>query len=154
METNEIVLSGVQLKKLMEHMELPIMEKYQLRQVELDILVFLYLSRGNTAKEIMKKKCISKAHVSKSIDNLYSKGYVRLMEDTKDHRVIHIGLTEAAIQIAQETIQIHEVCRSILLKDISEEEFELVKKVTKKMLENIKKALESISDDKKNVSVQ
>ena len=79
METSEIVLSGIQLKKLMEHMELPIMEKYQLRPVELDILVFLYHSKGNTAKEIMKKKCISKAHISKSIDNLYSKGYVKLM---------------------------------------------------------------------------
>lgn len=144
METSEIVLSGIQLKKLMEHMELPIMEKYQLRPVELDILVFLYHSKGNTAKEIMKKKCISKAHISKSIDNLYSKGYVKLMEDTKDHRVIHIELTKSANQIAQETIQMYEACRDILLKDISPEEFALVKRVAKKMVENINEVLGSV----------
>lgn len=143
METSEIVLSGMQLKKLIQHMEYPIMEKYELRPVELDILVFLYHSKGNTAKEIMKKKCISKAHISKSIDNLYSKGYVKLMEDTKDHRIIHIELTQSANQIAQETIQMYEECKSILLKDISAEEFDLVKKVARKMVENINEVLGS-----------
>lgn len=142
METSEIVLSGKQLKKLIEHMEYPIMEKYELRPVELDILVFLYHSKGNTAKEIMKKKCISKAHISKSIDNLYSKGYVKLIEDTKDHRIIHIELTQSANQIAKETIQMYEACKSILLKDITEEEFDLVRKVAKKMVENINEVLE------------
>lgn len=65
METSEIVLSGMQLKKLIQHMEYPIMEKYELRPVELDILVFLYHSKGNTAKEIMKKSVFQR-HISLS----------------------------------------------------------------------------------------
>lgn len=40
METNEIVLSGLQLKKLMMRKVEPIMKAYDLRPVELDLLFF------------------------------------------------------------------------------------------------------------------
>lgn len=41
METNDIVMSGVQLKKLIAKKVEPIIHEYQLRPVEMDILVFL-----------------------------------------------------------------------------------------------------------------
>ena len=65
METNEVVMSGLQLKKLLSRKVEPIMLDCDLRPVELDILVFLYSEKNiDTAKGISRKKHLSKAHVS------------------------------------------------------------------------------------------
>ena len=95
-EEYDILNLGQQLKKLLEKKSMPIMQKYDLRKVELDILSFFSIQEreGDTAKDIMLTKRISKAHVSKSVDNLKRRGYISLEEDKKDHRRIHISLTE------------------------------------------------------------
>ena len=110
METNEIILVGTQMKKLIERKSASIIRRYGLRPVELDILVFLYQSPKDTAKDIMSSRHFSKAHISKSIENLRSRGFVRLSEDTDDHRVVHIALTGQTEEVVKEMMEVYQGC--------------------------------------------
>lgn len=142
METNDIVMSGLQLKRLIEKKVEPIIAKYHLRPVELDILVFLDREKdSDTAKEIMKKKHWSKAHISKSIDNLRTQGFIQIEEDVEDHRVLHIHLTDKSQQVIGKVLETYEECRQIMQKGISNEELEVVKHVMCKINDNINREL-------------
>lgn len=138
METNDVVMSGVQLKKLLAKKVEPIIQECDLRPVELDILVLLQREKSiDTAKGIIQKKHLSKAHISKSIDNLRSRGFIQLEEDISDHRILHIRLTEKSQKIIEEVTKIYEECREIMQRGITKEELEVVKKVIAKMNHNI-----------------
>lgn len=143
METNDLVQSGLQLKKLIGKKVEPIMEEYHLRPVELDILAFLSREKGiDTAKGIIQKKHLSKAHISKSIDNLRSQGFIQVKEDEKDHRVLHICLTEKSEEVIGKVTHVYEECRDIMQKNISADELEIVKSVIQKMMQNINQELD------------
>ena len=143
METNEVVMSGIQLKKLIAKKVEPIIQECDLRPVELDILVFLHREKSiDTAKGIIQKKHLSKAHISKSIDNLRSKGFIQVNEDENDHRILHISLTEKSIEVVEKVIEIYTECKDIMQRGISPEELEIVKNVISKINQNINRELE------------
>ena len=142
METNDVVMSGIQLKKLMAKKVEPIIHECGLRPVEVDILVFLHREKSiDTAKGIIQMKHLSKAHISKSIDNLRSRGYIQLNEDENDHRIWHISLTERSKEVIRQVTDIYAECREIMQRGISPEELEIVKKVISKMNQNINEEL-------------
>ncbi len=141
----DVLTLGSELKKLLEKKSEPLMQKYGLRKIELDILAYLSNGRcGDTAKDIMEKKHISKAHVSKSIDNLKARGFIFLSEDRTDHRFIHIRLSGEADPVIEDFLKIHEECWRILLTDISEEERVLLEQICAKMQGNIVRELEKL----------
>lgn len=146
---NEIdtIIAGSQLKKLIEKQAVRLTLKYNLRPVELDIISFLYVS-GNmdTAKDIMTSKRLSKAHISKSLDNLHSKGFIIPVDDKYDHRKVHIKLTESAKQAAKEAIAEKEKCRNAALRGLSADEIIFLQRVTDKILHNIDIELNKIDN--------
>ena len=138
METNEIVTFGMQLKKLFQKKYEPIIQKYDLRPVEIDILVFLDKRKHmDTAKEIIQGCHLSKAHVSKSIDNLKSRGFVDITEDEDDRRILHICLTDKSKEVIDMAMESCTKCREVMLKDISKEDIDVVKNVISKISDNI-----------------
>lgn len=142
METNIMVAAGLQLKKLIEKKMLPIAEKNDVKCVDLEILFFLAKNRYvDTAKEIRKKKHLSKAYVSKSLENLYEKGFIKVREDEKDHRLIHISLKKKSFKVVDEVALVYEECRKIAQKDISAEKMEIMKEVFCKMNQNLEEEL-------------
>ena len=141
MDTEEVIISGIQVKKFVEHKSAAILEKYHVRSVELDILVFLYLKGCDTRTDIMREKHLSKAHVSKSIDNLKNRGFVLLDEDNEDHRIEHIKLTKQALDIMQEVVETYDECRRILFNHITKEEESILKRVLEQMISNLNEAL-------------
>lgn len=143
METNEVIISGALLKKLIEKKSEPVIQKYGLRPVELDILLFLGKEgAGDTARDIMNRRHISKAHISKSVDNLKQGGFIRLSEDSSDHRVNHIEMTDLARDAVAEATAIYIECLRIMYSGISEEDHDVVKRVIRTITENINKELE------------
>lgn len=146
METDNIIMSGVQLKKLIAKKVEPLIEEYDLRTVELDILLFLSREKGrNTAKEIMNKKHLSKSHISKSIDNMRVRGFIEVCEDEDDHRILHIILTKKSEEVIQKAEKIYENCRKIVQEGITEKEMEIVSAVINKMSRNINRELEKMN---------
>lgn len=142
METNDVVMSGVQLKKLVSRKVDPIIQEYNLRPVELDILFFLWKEKQiDTAKGIIERKHLSKAHISKSIENLRLGRFIKVTEDEKDHRISHISLTEKSDEVIREVTKVYAECREIMQGGISPEEIEVTKRVVSQMIKNINDAL-------------
>lgn len=142
METNDIVISGLQLKKLLSKKADPIIHEFNLRPVELDLLVFLNEERSiDTAKGIVGRKHLSKAHISKSIEHLRSGGFISVSEDASDHRIMHISLTEKSRDVINKVNSIYVKCKDVLEDGISPEELEICRNVIRKMINNINREL-------------
>ncbi|MDD7209937.1 MAG: MarR family winged helix-turn-helix transcriptional regulator [Lachnospiraceae bacterium] len=142
MEDRFMNVFGKKIKKLLEKKAEPLSRKYGIRNIELEILLFLYHSPcGNTAKDIVMERHISKAHISKSVDNLRTKGFVLLTEDLDDHRKKHIVLTGKGEMAAEELLKVHEECRRIITASVTEEEKEVLKSVMEKIFCNLDEEL-------------
>ncbi len=142
MDTTGIIASGTQLKKLISKKSEPAQRRYHLRPVELNILLLLHADPHiDTAKDIMNHLHVSKAHVSQSLDHLKSSGFICLLEDPQDRRVLHIQLRQAAIDAALEMQAIYAECWALAIRDISPEEVSVLLRVAQKMSDNINVAL-------------
>ena len=77
-------------------------EKYQLRQLEYDILMFIYSNpEYNTAADIVRIRKSTKSHVSTSLKVLEDRGFIERRVDkyNKKHVTIHL------LQLANEVIE-------------------------------------------------
>lgn len=77
-------------------------EKYDLRQLEYDILMFLYNNpKYNTAADIVRIRKSTKSHVSTSLKVLEDRGLIerRVDKDNKKRITIHL------LQMANEVIE-------------------------------------------------
>ena len=120
MRDSMINTCGMNMRKLLEKKSEVLVQKYGVRNVELEILLFLYHSScGDTAKDIVEQKNLSKAHISKSVDNLRAKGFVVLIEDDNDRRKRHIELTQKAEEAAKEMLEVHNDCKRIIMRYVT-----------------------------------
>ncbi len=142
MDTTGIIASGTQLKKLISKKLEPAQRKYRLRPVELNILLLLHANPGlDTAKDLMNRLHVSKAHVSQSLDHLKSGGFISLWEDPQDRRVFHIQLRQSAIDAALEMQAVYAECWALAVRNIPQEEVCVLLQVAQKMSDNISLAL-------------
>ena len=75
----DIISLSHEIKRIMEYAYGERMEDFGLRKVEVDILYFIaHAGNKDTARDIINAQHISKAHISKSVDNLRQKGYTLL----------------------------------------------------------------------------
>ena len=91
-------------------------EKYQLTQMEYDILIFLHNNpRHNTAAEIVKIRKSTNSHVSSSLKNHATRGLVKRVQSTDNKKHIEIVLLEAAIPIIEDGIKVqNEFAKTVL----------------------------------------
>lgn len=145
MENNfEILLSGQQFKKLYEKQICPILKKYNLTKIEIEILLFLQQNRlYDTAKDIVELKSYTKSHVSKATDSLMKNGYLIRKLDEHDRRSIHLQVAQKAQPIVKEALQLRSSLFALLYKDITNEEKKVLEQIAGKMAVNIKEALET-----------
>ena len=137
MRDSMINTCGMKMRKLLEKKSEVLVQKYGVRNVELEILLFLYHSScGDTAKNL------SKAHISQSVDNLRAKGFVVLIEDDNDRRKRHIELTQKAEEAAKEMLEVHNDCKRIIMRYVTEEEKAVMDRVMQKMLRSLDEELQ------------
>lgn len=147
MRDSMINTCGMKMRKLLEKKSEVLEKKYGMRSVELEILLFLYHSPcGDTAKDIVEEKNLSKAHISKSVDNLRAKGFVVLTEDVNDRRKRHIELTKKAKEAAKEMLEVHNDCKRIIMRYVTEEEKNVMDHVLQKMLCSLDEELQKKED--------
>ena len=81
-------------------------DKYQLTQMEYDILMFLHNNpRSNTAADIVKVRKSTKSHVSTSLKSLENKGIIERIQSDFNKKHIEIVLLSGAEPIIGEGIQ-------------------------------------------------
>lgn len=133
----EIMSLSHEIKRIMDHAYEDLMAASGLRKVELDILCFIaQAGEKDTARDIIDAQHISKAHISKSVDNLRQKGYILLVEDRSDHRKLHIHITETGRPVVQEFERIHKEVMERLFFNVEEEERDCMRRIVHKLLAN------------------
>ena len=144
MRDSMISTCGMKMRKLLDKKSEVLAQKYGVRNVELEILLFLYHSPcGDTAKDIVEEKNLSKAHISKSVDNLRAKGFVILTEDKNDRRKRHIELTEKAVEAAKDMLEVHNECRQIVMRYVTDDEKAVMNQVMEKMIRSLDEELQN-----------
>ena len=141
---DDILFVIARARRLTEQVCRELTQQSGLRLVELDILY--YLSRGHagdTARDIIGAKHLSKAHISKSVDNLRRTGCVTLREDAADRRCLHLCLTDKGREYAARFARIMRTMGRQLLEGVTPEERRAVHSTLQKIRRNLEAATEA-----------
>lgn len=125
-------------KRLNERKIEKIMEKYDLRKIDVEIIIYLAdCGEKDTAKDIALMEMFTKGHISQSVKRLNMNGYVSITQDEKDMRVQHLGLTEKTSVILEEMLAVRKEIEKCVFAGITHEEMQVMRKVFDKMCDNI-----------------
>ena len=93
---NPLLTGRLAIKRLYDHEMAPLMARFTLTRMELDVLLFLSNNPGlDTAAEIVQLRMLTKSHVSKAVDHLTERGLIQQARDEKNRRRVHLTLTDA-----------------------------------------------------------
>ena len=117
-------------------------DRYELTQMEYDILMFLHNNpQHNTAADIVKVRKSTKSHVSTSLKSLENKGLIARIQSEDNKKHITIVLLEKAELIVQEGICAQKQFAHNVLSGLTEEEKRMCIKVFNKICNNAEEHL-------------
>lgn len=114
---------------------------FDLKPIEIEILKFL-INNGehfNTARDISTYKGVSKALVSKGVNDLINLGYLKSISDENDKRILKLYITKKADPVVKRLNEINLSFYEKISKDISEDDMELLKNVNMRILNNLER---------------
>lgn len=138
----EALLYGMQFRHLLHKTYEPVLEKYKLQRI--DLLILLYLDGADshdTAADIMKMEMFTRGHVSQSLGRLSRKGLITAVRDAKDRRCYHNLMTGDSSLIVEEVKDSASQVKKVLFEGMTEEEIRTFVILSKKILDNIEKAV-------------
>lgn len=143
-EVLEIILKGVEFKKLQDQVYESIREKYKLKRIEVEVLYALSRDKDcNTPTEISKRFKLNRGHVSQAIDVLSRRELITSCPDKEDRRSTHYFPAETAWSIISEIDETHREIMLSVFQNISEEEMDQMTAISNKILANIRLVLGS-----------
>jgi DNA-binding MarR family transcriptional regulator len=138
-EQLEIALKGGDFKRLLDAKFEEIKKKHGLKKVDIEVLFFLSkCGSENTPTDITKRLNLNRGHVSQAIDILLKKQLIEAAADERDRRCMHYTITAAAGEVIDEIAEVKRKMDEQILKGITEEELALYKRVSEKMIRNIR----------------
>jgi DNA-binding MarR family transcriptional regulator len=139
-EQLEIALKGGDFKRLIDTQFDELKRKHGLKKVEIEVLFFLSkCGDENTPTDITKRLNLNRGHVSQAIDYLLKRQLIAAAADEQDRRCMHYTITPKAVPIIDEIAQVRESMEEQVFKGITEEELEMYKKISDKMIKNIRR---------------
>ena len=127
-------------------------ERYQLTQMEYDILMFLYSNpQYNTASDIVKVRKSTKSHVSTSIKELENKGMIERIQSAHNKKHIEIVLLDKAEPIVEAGMDAQKQFAKNVLSGLTEEEMQICREIFDKICNNADEYLKNYKrrDDEK-----
>ena len=116
----------------------PLCREWNLTRNEMDILLFLYNNpEYDRAADIVTVRGIAKSHVSVSVSDLESRGFLLRENDPNDRRAVHLRMTDQARIIAAEAASQQRRFFSQLYAGIKPEELKAWKAIMERVSENI-----------------
>lgn len=133
-----MMLNLYKFRKLNERKLENVMKKYDLRKIDMDIIICLATYKDmRTAKDIASLEMFTKGHISQSIKRLKERGYIIVSQDENDMRMQNLEVSENAKSIIQEVCAIKDALEKSVFDGITEEEIETMKEVFRKICLNI-----------------
>lgn len=119
--------------------------KFELTQMELDVLLFLQNNPENdTAKDIVEIRKLTKSHVSAAVESLVRKNYLERVYYPDNRKLIHLKIRAEADEILKAGLSAQEEFRKILEKNISDSQKAEFFKVAEQIEKNIEEAEEKL----------
>ena len=119
-----------------------LLEKYQLTQLEIDILLFLANNPPfDTARDIVEKRHLAKSHVSAGVESLANRGLLDRSRQDGNRKTIHLRPTGQAAPIIEEGRAVQARYGEFLLTGFSEREREQLFRLLERVGENVDRAL-------------
>ena len=117
-------------------------DRYELTQMEYDILMFLHNNpQHNTAAEIVKIRKSTKSHVSTSLKKLENRGFVKRIQSEDNKKHIEIVLLDRAALIVEAGLNAQKQFAQDVLRGLTEEERHMCIKVFDKICNNAEEHL-------------
>ena len=116
--------------------------KFSLSMAQVPILSFLIDENDKNCISqdlITKSLGIDKASTTRTIKKLIKQGYIIRTRDKKDKRAYNLSLTEEGKNLKLQVMKIMMEWTNIVYDGITQEEVDILHKITSKMTDNIKK---------------
>lgn len=88
-------------------------------------------------QELKKKTSLSKATLSKMLDNLEKSGHIKRVRSEKDKRTIYIKLTKKNKALQDKFLQVSNEMGNIFYKDFSEKDMDEFESYLRRLLDNL-----------------
>ena len=117
-------------------------EKYDLRKLEYDILLFLYHNpKYHTAADIVRIRKLTKSHVSTALKVLEEKGFIERRTAADNKKQVDLLLSDSADELIQDGIRVQKQFAEDMLRGLTKEEIALCKQVFQKICDNAERCI-------------
>jgi DNA-binding MarR family transcriptional regulator len=138
METTTGIMGMVyEMKKKCTHVDLRLMEEFNLSQSEYLFFSSLDNCQVISSNELSKSMGLSASRVSRVVDKLVVNGYLDRNTDSSDRRAITLCLTSKGREIKSRIDQERLKCEEQLLRVIPSDEVEKLREIIGKIIEAI-----------------
>lgn len=139
----ELLLGIRRVLKFHDALRKEVCQRHGLSPIELDILAFLHNNPGrDTASDIVELRMLPKGNVSQGMESLIQKGLLTRRQDEKDHRRIHLTLTDRADVIRPDLGQMTRRFQQGLFagfdQDTKKQYWEMNRRISRNALEGMK----------------
>lgn len=118
-------------------------DKYQLTQMEYDILMFLHNNPDFiTATDIVNIRKLTKSHVSMSLKMLEEKGYIKRYYEENNNKTAQIKVLRRAEKILQDGYKVQIDFLNTIFSGFSEEEKQQCRALLNRIYKNVENELE------------
>ncbi|TLP39398.1 MarR family winged helix-turn-helix transcriptional regulator [Arcobacter arenosus] len=122
------------IKRMMESCLKP----YNLTHLQFSILVNLYKNNVSTQKELLKYTYGDEASITRLINRMESKGFLKRVPSIEDKRKKKIILTEEGINLTEEVLSCAKEVNNSLVEDLDEKENKQLLNLLQKVHNSIK----------------
>ncbi|MEE1129509.1 MAG: MarR family transcriptional regulator [Methanobrevibacter sp.] len=100
------------------------LKEFNVTRSDMSFLLKLNEEGKITQKDLAKSRNLNNATVTRALERLEKKGFVKRADDEKDKRKKNVLLTSGGKQIIDQILEKHKAYKNELFKDFDEEEFQ------------------------------
>ena len=135
----DMLLRGRKFKRMIENVYKDIREKYSLKQVEVEVLLYLGQMPDLSSTDLAKELSLQKGHISVAMFSLCKKGFLQSEQSQEDRRYVHFRITDEGQKVKEEIERIKDSINHKILEGFSEEDICILRTLCCKILKNVEK---------------
>lgn len=126
-------------KRLYREMLRPVMQRYGLTRMELDILLFLANNPPyDTARDLVRLRLLSKSQVSVSLETLERRGYLSSWHTADNRKVAHLRLLPPSDAAVADGRDAQAAFIGVLTRGVPQQELAAFERTAARFAENIR----------------
>jgi DNA-binding MarR family transcriptional regulator len=110
--------------------------EFDMTHAQLGIFLRLLHGKANTAADLAREMVIDTGAMTRALDRLEEKGFIRRLRSNADRRVVEVTLTEKGKSLADQMTLVAITALNHHLRDFSSEELDQFKGYLRRMINN------------------